>query len=219
MTAGHTVVLASASPARLSVLQAAGIDPVVIVSDVDEQAIERANAGRPPADVVRELALAKASAVVPEVASRFGSAVVIGCDSMLLFDGSLRGKPGTPENARRQWAEMAGGQGDLLTGHAVLRVTDAELTASATGTERTVIRLGTPTDAEVSAYLATGEPLQVAGSLTIDGYGGWFVDGVDGDPSSVIGISLPRLRRLLQELGLTVTDLWRPATTTEGVHP
>ncbi|WP_029138186.1 Maf family protein [Nakamurella lactea] len=224
MSTTPAVVLASASPARLSVLRAAGIDPVVIVSEVDEPAIERAHAGEPPADVVAELAMAKAQAVAARATSRFQDAVVIGCDSMLLFGGTLRGKPGTAENARRQWAEMAGGEGDLLTGHAVLRVNHGEITGSARGTEKTTIRLGSPTAAEVDAYLATGEPLQVAGSLTIDGYGGWFVDGIDGDPSSVIGISLPLIRRLLQQLDLTVTDLWRPtpvatSASAEGATP
>lgn len=222
-TSTLTVVLGSASPARLGVLRAAGIDPVVVVSDVDEDAMQRAHAGAAPADVVAALALAKAEAVAAQVGERFPDAVVIGCDSMLLLDGTLRGKPGSLDNARRQWEQMAGRSGDLLTGHALLRIGAGRIVDSTQGTERTVIRFGSPTQPEVQAYLATGEPLQVAGSLTIDGYGGWFVDGIDGDPSSVIGISLPLVRRLLQQLGLTVTDLWRrnpgsaPAGTVEGV--
>ncbi|MTD14166.1 septum formation inhibitor Maf [Nakamurella sp. YIM 132087] len=204
-----TTVLASASPARLAVLRAAGIDPVVRVSGVDEKAIEAAHAGGDPADTVAALARAKAEAVLPQLADDVREAVVIGCDSMLLMNGTLRGKPANEADARLQWAEMAGGTGDLLTGHAVVRVSGGERVATAVGTERTVIRFGRPEPHEIDAYLATGEPLHVAGSLTIDGYGGWFVDGVDGDPSSVIGISLPLTRSLLAGIGVGVTDLWR----------
>lgn len=203
------VVLASASPARVSVLRAAGIDPHVIVSGVDENAIQAAHAGAKPAEVVSELAYAKASAVVAKVSVRFDQAVVIGCDSMLWCAGELVGKPADADAARSQWTRMADGSAELLTGHAVLRVTDGVVTGSARGTQQTVIRFGTPDPDELTAYLATGEPLTVAGSLTIDGYGGWFVDGVDGDPSSVIGISLPLTRKLLKQVGIAVTDLWR----------
>lgn len=203
------LVLASASPARLQVLTAAGIDPVVIVSGVDEPAVEAAHTAAGPATVVRELAVAKASAVLDRVIAEYPDSVVIGCDSMLLLDGTLRGKPADAADARTQWAQMSGREGDLLTGHAVIRVVDGVAGRPAADVERTVIRFGTPTPDEVEAYLATGEPLAVAGSLTIDGYGGWFVDGVDGDPSSVIGISLPLTRRLLSTVGISVTDLWR----------
>lgn len=203
------VVLASASPARLSVLRAAGIDPHVIVSGVNEETVQAAHAGAEPADVVAELAYAKASAVVPAAIARFDHAVVIGCDSMLWCAGELVGKPADADAARSQWARMADGTAELLTGHAVLRASGGVVTRTARGTERTVIRFGTPDPDEFAAYLDTGEPLRVAGSLTIDGYGGWFVDGVDGDPSSVIGISLPLTRKLLKQVGITVTDLWR----------
>jgi septum formation protein len=214
------VVLASGSPARLSVLRAAGIDPHVMVSGVDEDAVQAAHAGADPADIVAELAYAKASAVVPAVTARFGHTVVIGCDSMLWSAGELVGKPADATAARAQWAKMAAGTSDLLTGHAVLRIDDGQVIGRARGTERTRIRFGTPDRRELEAYLATVEPLQVAGSLTIDGYGGWFVDGVDGDPSSVIGISLPLTRRLLREVGVSVTDLWRRDTAdSRGERP
>ncbi|GGM01855.1 Maf family protein [Nakamurella endophytica] len=203
------LVLASASPARLSVLRAAGIDPVVQVSGVDEPAVEAAHRHLGPDATVAALAAAKAEAVLEDVAHRHRDAVVVGCDSMLLLDGRLRGKPGTAEVARQDWAEMAGRDADLLTGHAVARVVDGRPVDRVRDVRRTTIRFGTPTPAEVEAYLATGEPLQVAGSLTIDGYGGWFVEGLDGDPSSVIGISLPLTRELLARVGLAVTDLWR----------
>lgn len=202
-------VLASASPARLSVLQAAGIDPVVLVSGVDEPSIEAANAHLVPAGTVTALARAKADAVLTTVCTRHPNSVVIGCDSMLLMNGRLRGKPVDAAQARRDWLEMSGGTGDLLTGHAVVVVRGGEIVARAADWASTTIRFGTPTESEIDAYLATGEPLLVAGGLTIDGYGGWFVDGLDGDHSSVIGISLPLTRRLLRRVGISVVDLWR----------
>lgn len=206
-----TVVLASASPARRAVLRAAGIEPAVLVSGIDENALIAALGDAPPEQIVAELAHAKASAVaeiVDTLDTLAADAVVIGCDSMLWCDGVLAGKPADADAARQQWARMAGASSTLLTGHAVLRIVDREITATAVGTESTVIEFGEPEPAELEAYLATGEPLQVAGSLTIDGYGGWFVNGIEGDHSSVIGISLPLTRRLLAEVGLRVTDLW-----------
>lgn len=202
------LVLASQSPARLGVLRSAGVEPVVRVSGVDEDAVAAALTDPGPDELVTALAVAKAQAVLSDVAVEHPDCVVIGCDSMLRFDGEMVGKPGTPEVARRRWARMAGGTGELLTGHALLRLSGGTVVAAATGAERTVIRFGAPTPEEVDAYVGTGEPLAVAGGFTLDGLGGWFVDGVDGDPSSVIGISLPLVRRLLGEVGLGVTDLW-----------
>ncbi|WP_354528260.1 nucleoside triphosphate pyrophosphatase [Nakamurella sp. UYEF19] len=204
-----TTVLASASPARLSVLRAAGIDPVVHVSGVDEPAVEAANTHLGPAVTVTALAAAKAEAVLPLVAREHPNAVVIGCDSMLLMNGTLRGKPADAAQARREWSEMSGATGDLLTGHAVVLLRGGEVVARSSGHQRTGIRFGRPSEEEITAYLATGEPLQVAGGLTIDGYGGWFVEGVDGDHSSVIGISLPLTRSLLADVNISVVDLWR----------
>jgi septum formation protein len=203
------VVLASASPARLSVLEAAGITPHVVVSGVDEDAIAAALPAPEPEHVVVALAEAKAAAVLADVTGEFPDCVVIGCDSMLHHNGELLGKPHTPEVARKRWAAMAGTTGDLLTGHAVLRVERGRRTASATGTQSTTVRFGTPTDAELDAYIATKEPLKVAGAFTLDGLGGWFVEGIDGDPSNVIGISLPLTRKLLAAVGVRVTDLWK----------
>lgn len=204
-----TVVLASASPARRAVLRAAGLDPVVRVADVDEPALLDELAARTPTDRVLALAAAKSRDVAARLDPHLSDAVVIGCDSMLLLDDALVGKPADEQEARRCWLSMAGRTGTLLTGHVLLRVVDHRVTATAEATASTDVRLGTPTDAEVSAYIATGEPLAVAGALTIDGFGGWFVDGVTGDPSNVIGISLPLTRRLLADLGIAVTDLWR----------
>jgi septum formation protein len=127
---------------------------------------------------------------------------------MLLIDGELAGKPADADQARARWAQMAGRDGTLITGHAVRRVVGGEVKGAVADTRSTVVRMGRPSDRELDAYIATGEPLGVAGALTIDGFGGWFVDGVDGDPSNVLGISLPLTRELLGRVGVAVTDLW-----------
>ena len=203
------VVLASASPARLGVLRAAGIDPLVEVADLDEDALLDGMPDAGAGDKVTALAVAKATTVAERIAAEHPDAIVIGCDSMLLIDGALVGKPHTVDVARGRWAEMAGGKGDLYTGHAVLRLADGAITATAAEHAVTGVRFAVPTAEELDAYLATGEPLAVAGSFTIDGLGGWFVEGLDGDPSNVIGLSLPLTRRLLAQVGVRVTDLWR----------
>lgn len=213
-TAVH-LVLASQSPARAALLRAAGIEPIIRVSGVDEDALAASLTDPTPADLVRELAVAKAAAVLPAVATEYPEAVVIGCDSMLLFDGvdgpEVVGKPATVELARERWNQVAGTSGELLTGHAVVRLGGGRVVGSADGIGSTTVRFGTPTETELDAYLATGEPLQVAGGFTLDGFGGWFIEGVDGDPSSVIGLGLPLTRRLLDKVGVRVTDLWTRA--------
>ncbi|GAA4200912.1 nucleoside triphosphate pyrophosphatase [Microbispora amethystogenes] len=192
------LVLASASPARLGVLRAAGLDPKVIVSGVDEDAITAAT----PEELCLKLAVAKAVAV----SRTLGDGIVIGCDSVLELDGVAYGKPGTPEEAVRRWHMMRGRTGRLLTGHCVKDVagggTRSEVAA-------TVVRFGTPSDEEIGTYVASGEPLRVAGAFTLDGLGGWFVEGIEGDHGNVLGISLPLVRRLLADLGVPVTRLWR----------
>ncbi len=198
-------VLASASPARLTVLRNAGVEPVVRVSGVDEDAVAASLDDPKPAELVTALAVAKAEAIAADEQD----AVVVGCDSMLLTpDGDVEGKPGTVEIARERWRRMAGGTGTLLTGHAVFKVTNGQVVDRAADHEATLVRFGNPTERELDAYLATGEPLAVAGAFTLDGLGGWFVEGIDGDPSSVIGISLPLTRRLLRRIGLSVSDIW-----------
>ena len=167
-------------------------------------------AGSEPEHIVTELAVAKAKAAIRGLDPGLTrDAVVVGCDSMLRLGKSLLGKPLTVDRARLYWDQMSGRTGTLLTGHATLRMVNGTVVGTATGCESTQIRFGRPTEPELEAYLASGEPLQVAGACTIDGLGGWFIDGVDGDPSSVIGISLPLTRRLLTQLGVRVTDLWR----------
>jgi len=203
-------VLASQSPARLAVLRAAGIEPSVVVSGVDEDAVAAALPDPSREELVTALALAKAEAVLDGLPH--AEAVVVGCDSMLSFQGEMLGKPGDADTARKRWAQMAGGAGELLTGHAVVRVEGGVRVAQSVGTQTTRVRFATPTQDEIDAYVDTGEPLQVAGAFTLDGLGGWFVEGIDGDPSSVVGISLPLTRRLLTEVGVSVIDLWSPTS-------
>ncbi|MBA4026277.1 MAG: septum formation inhibitor Maf [Gordonia sp.] len=203
-------ILASASPARLRILQAAGLDPAVHVSDVDEDAlIADIGSSAPPADIVAALARAKADSVVAALDPGLREdAVLVGCDSMLHHGGALTGKPHTAAAARAQWHAMRGTEAELLTGHCLVRLIGGEIAATASRTVATTIRFSSPTDAQIDAYVATEEPLAVAGAFTLDGRGGWFVDGIDGDPSSVIGISLPLVRSLLDDVGVSITDLW-----------
>jgi septum formation protein len=191
-------VLASASPARLATLRAAGARPETVVSGVDESSV----AG-PPAEVALELACRKARAVAarPELVG----ALVLGCDSVLDLDGEAMGKPADPQVARQRWLRMRGRTGHLVTGHCVVRTDDGR---EAAGVDRTRVRFAALSEAEIDAYVATGEPLAVAGGFTVDGLGGWFVESVDGAPSNVVGVSLPLLRGLLEELGVSVPQLW-----------
>lgn len=203
------VVLASASTGRLDVLRAAGIDPQVLVADIDEDAVRAAHVDAAPAEVVAALARAKAEAVVARYGSTWTDTVIIAADSMLLLDGQLQGKPHSRAVARQRWRGQLGRAGDLLTGHAVVRVRDHVMTARAWGTATATVHMGSPTEDELEAYLDSGEPLGVAGAFTIDRLGGWFIDRIEGDPSCVVGLSLPTTRRLLWDVGITVTDLWR----------
>ena len=192
------LILASASPARLGLLQAAGFAPEVMVSGVDEDDV----AG-PPAKVALVLAERKATAVAAGLAG--ADALVIGCDSVLDVDGTVRGKPATEDEARAWWASVVGRSAVLHSGHCVI---DTATGAQASAVASTVVRYGTPTATEIDAYLATGEPLRVAGGFTIDGYAAPFVDSIDGDHGTVLGLSLPLLRRLLAELGTPIVELW-----------
>ncbi|WP_030241635.1 nucleoside triphosphate pyrophosphatase [Streptomyces sp. NRRL S-350] len=198
MTDQRTLVLASASPARLGLLRQAGLDPRVVVSGVDEDAITAAT----PAELALVLAEAKAKAVAAGLA---GGELVIGCDSVLELDGQALGKPADAAEALARWQSMRGRAGVLRTGHCVI---DTATGRQASATASTTVRFGTPDDDEIAAYVASGEPLHVAGAFTLDGRSAPFVDGIDGDPGNVIGLSLPLLRRLLAELDLRITDLW-----------
>jgi len=191
------VVLASASPARLAVLRAAGIDPEVIVSGVDEDAFSAPSTG--------ELTLVLATAKASTVAAGLRDGLVIGCDSMLDLDGQGYSKPASPDEAVALWRQMSGQEGTLYTGHCVI---DAATGKQVTAVGETTIRFGRPTEAEIMAYVGTREPLTMAGGFTIEGLGGWFVESIDGDHNNVIGISVPLLRHLFRELGVTIPELW-----------
>lgn len=221
-----TLLLASASPARRTLLAAAGIDALVSVSGVDEAAVladarRRFGALEPP-EAVLVLAQAKAQAVADALAepnpelvpagAPIGDLLVLGCDSVLELDGRAVGKPVDAEDARRRWRAMRGRTGTLHTGHWLV---DARDTAHGGGSgtigaaTATLVHFAGITDAEIDAYVASGEPLAVAGAFTIDGLGGPFIDGIEGDPHTVVGLSLPALRTLLADLGVAITDLWR----------
>ena len=195
------LVLASASPARRALLHAAGIDVDVQVSGVDESVVEADNA----ADLCLALARMKARAVAATLPAEPG-VLVLGCDSVLAFDGQILGKPHSAAEAVKRWRAMRGRSGVLHTGH---HLTDLVSGKDAEEVGATVVHFADLTDDEISAYVASGEPLHVAGAFTIDGRGGAFVERIEGDAGNVIGLSLPLLRRLLLTFGLTVPQLWR----------
>jgi septum formation protein len=237
----RTLVLASASPARLGVLRAAGIAPRVMVSGVDEDGVGGLDAEgaacalalRKAGSVADRLAADPALACVAAAPVPAGDAagsvpapdsatlaatgdgeglpgddpapLVLGCDSVLAVAGEVRGKPGSAAEARDWWRAYRGREGRLVTGHAVVDLATGRRAVRAAAT---VVRFGRPSDAEIEAYVATGEPLAVAGGFTLDGYCAPFVDGIDGDHGTVLGLSLPLLRALLDELDVAITDLW-----------
>ncbi len=196
------LVLASQSPARLATLRAAGLDPEVVVSGVDESTVVL--------DDPEALSVALARLKARAVAAGLADALVIGCDSVLGLDGEVHGKPGTAEEAARRWRAMRGRSGVLHTGHCLVDTLSGRELARAA---RTVVHFADLGDEEVAAYVATGEPLHVAGAFTIDGLGGAYVTGIEGDPHTVVGIGLPLLRSMLAELGHPWHELWRPELT------
>ena len=208
-----TLVLASTSPARLTLLRSGGIEPVTIAPGVDEDLVaDRATeAGliANTADMVHVLAKAKAEAVIDHPDAR--GAIIIGCDSSLEFDGEALGKPHEPEVARERWLAMRGRSGTLYSGHWVIDNRDPRpgVTPPATGkVSSSIVNFANISEREIDAYVATGEPLKVAGAFTIDGLGGAFLRSIDGDAHTVIGLSLPTLRELVLSLGVEYTDLW-----------
>jgi septum formation protein len=191
-------VLASASAGRLSVLRGAGIEPEVVVSGVDETCDDALDT----AAMVVLLAERKASAV----ATLRPDALVLGCDTLLDFDQEPIGKPASAEQARALWHRLSGRQGTLYTGHCLIDGPGGRLVRDVAAT---VVRFGQPSERELAAYIATPEPFTLAGAFSIDGLAAPFVESIDGDPSNVIGLSLPLLRRMLAGLGIAITDLWR----------
>jgi septum formation protein len=207
------LVLASESPARLATLRSAGLDPEVIVSGVDESVVQDAD----PAALALALAHLKVTAVADHLTAGAAADVddrrptlVIGCDSVLELDGEPYGKPGDPQTAIERWQRMRGRSGILHSGHHLIKIIDGRITHSAGRGAATTVHFADLTDAEIEAYVDTGEPLQVAGSFTIDGRGGPFVTGI-GDPHNVIGISLPLFREMIIAAGHSWPELW-PAT-------
>lgn len=206
-------VLASASPARLGLLRAAGVEPEVEVSGVDEEAVTG-----PPDELALLLAEHKARAVADRLALATAPGLqrtlVLGCDSVLELDGVAFGKPADATEAVQRWREMRGRTGVLHTGHCLVELrADHDHRAEHRSLSRlasATVHFGRPTDAEIEAYVATGEPLRVAGAFTLDRLGGWFVDGIEGDPGTVLGLSLPLLRALLRDLDVEVPRLWSP---------
>lgn len=205
------LVLASASPARRRLLESAGVRFDVVVSGVDEPALLESLGAEVRDDPARHclaLARAKAEDVAARLADTGGDAVVVGCDSVLDLDGVAYGKPSGPEEAARRWREqLAGRSGVLRTGHWLVRVPASVRSIEAGAVASTVVRFGTPDEAELSWYVGTGEPLAVAGAFTLDGLSAPFVTGVDGDPSNVVGLSLPLLRSLLGDVGVGWTSV------------
>lgn len=204
-----TLILASASPARTKLLTDAGIAHTVQVSDADEDALTAAAGPISPADTALLLARAKAESVA---ASATG-ALVIGCDSVFELDGVPYGKPWEPAVARERWRLMRGRSGVLHTGHWLIAAgnagtRDAETPVGHGEVTSARVTFEDVSDAEIDAYVATGEPLQVAGAFTIDGLAGAFITGIEGDPHTVVGLSISTLRRLLARHGASITDLW-----------
>ena len=193
----RTLVLASGSLARLGLLRDAGFAPLVVVSGVAEDDVDPTDT----AESARRLAVAKAEAV----ARSDGNALVVGCDSMLEFEGRAHGKATSLAEARAWLEAMRGRSGTLWTGHCVIDEITGNRVDEVVGT---VVRFGVMTDAELDAYLSTPDVLTVAGAFTLDGRSAPFIEGIEGDPGNVIGLSLPTLRRLLGRLGVSVTALW-----------
>ena len=197
MPAPTRLVLASASPARLKTLRAAGLRPEVMVSGVDEDAVQ--------ADNVAELAMKLAQLKAVAVAAKLPRALVIGCDSVLELDGDILGKPVDQADAIARWQRMRGRSGVLHTGHCVI---DTHREVWLSRTAATQVRFAQVSDEEIEAYVSSGEPLAVAGAFTIDGLGSAYVSGISGDPHNVVGISVPLLRLMFDELGFVWHEFW-----------
>jgi len=197
-------VLASASPARLQLLRGIGIEPQVQPSDFDESSIEAAE----PGELVQQLAAAKAMAVAQTWPMSAEPTVVLGCDSVLVVRGEVHGKPPTVEAAIARWQSMRGHYGDLLSGHALANLAAAEPRVPLVKFQSTRVHFSNISDAEIRAYIATGEPMQCAGCFTLEGRGGALIERIEGCYSNVIGLSLPLLRQMLAEQGYGLAEAW-----------
>ena len=201
------VILASASPARLMLLRSQNIQPIVIASEINEKEIEEQLKDSPTEIVVKELSIAKANYVLTNNVS-LNSGILIAADSMLEFESQSLGKPLNAENAIARWQKMRGKSGILHTGHTVIRLDNKQTITRVVSTK---VEFANVDDKEIIDYVATKEPLNVAGAFTIDSLGAAFVKEVQGDHSNVIGLSLPALREIVRELGLSWTSLWEMA--------
>ncbi|KYC39637.1 septum formation inhibitor Maf [Scytonema hofmannii PCC 7110] len=191
-------ILASASPARRRLLQTVGIEPIVCPSDFDESQVQLDD----PAQLVQTLAQKKAETVAPQ----FKSALVMGCDSVLSVGGEIHGKPADVEEACQRWQNMQSSFGDLYTGHALI---DLSQNLSLVKCQVTRVYFAQLDSSTIDAYVATGEPLKCAGAFALEGYGSLFVEKIEGCHSNVIGLSLPLLRQMIEELGYKITDFWK----------
>ena len=201
------VILASASPARLMLLRSQNIQPIIIASEINEKEIEDQYKDSSTEIVVKELSIAKANYVLTNNVS-LNSGILIAADSMLEFESQSLGKPLNAENAIARWQKMRGKSGILHTGHTVIRLDNKQTITRVVSTK---VEFANVDDKEIIDYVATKEPLNVAGAFTIDSLGAAFVKEVQGDHSNVIGLSLPALREIVHELGLSWTSLWEMA--------
>jgi septum formation protein len=201
------VILASASPARLMLLRSQNIQPIVIASEINEKEIEEQLKDSSTEIVVKELSIAKANYVLANNVS-LSTGILIAADSMLEFESQSLGKPLNAENAIARWQKMRGKSGILHTGHTVIRLDNKQTITRVVSTK---VEFANVDDKEIIDYVATKEPLNVAGAFTIDSLGAAFVKEVQGDHSNVIGLSLPALREIVRELGLSWTSLWEMA--------
>ncbi len=201
------VILASASPARLMLLRSQNIKPIVIPSEINEKEIEAQHKNSATEVIVKELSIAKANYVLSNSIS-LDSGILIAADSMLEFNAQSLGKPLNAENAIERWQQMRGKTGILHTGHTVIRLDNKQTITRVISTK---VEFANVDDQEILDYVATTEPLHVAGAFTIDSLGAAFVKQVHGDHSNVVGLSLPALREIVRELGLSWTSLWEMA--------
>ena len=205
------LVLASSSPARLALLRSAGIEPEIVLPDTDEPALaakaKLENPNLSAEDLVGLLAKAKAESVLHDLSTR--GALILGGDSALEFQGEVLGKPHEPEVALERWAKLSGNVGVLHSGHYLIDNRDPANPVGAQMVSSTKVFFSKLSNQEIADYVATGEPLKVAGAFTIDGLGGAFIDRIEGDSHTVVGLSLKVLRELAAGFGVHYPSFWR----------